>query len=113
MRTRVLLVDDNELVLSALATMLRHHHDVSVAHDIDGALELAGRERFDVIVTDLDFGDRERRDGFWLLDEAGRRWGLRGLVLTGHDGEHAHHRVLRKPVGLESLRAEIARALEK
>jgi DNA-binding NarL/FixJ family response regulator len=113
MPTRVLLVDDNELVLSALATMLRHHHDVSVAHNIDGALELAARERFDAIVTDLDFGDGEGRDGYWLLDEADTRWGLRGLVLTGHHGEHVRHRVLRKPVGLESLRAEIALVIGK
>ncbi len=109
MRPRVLLVDDNALVLGALATMLRHHHDVCVASNIDDALAIAQRQPFDVIVTDLDVGDGDGRDGFWLLDEALARWGVPGLVLTGHEGAHDHHRVLHKPIGFEALRAEIAR----
>jgi DNA-binding response OmpR family regulator len=110
MPIRVLLVDDNELVLNALAKMLRHDHHVHVAGSIEAALELAARESLDVIVTDLDVGDDDGRDGHWLLDHAQAQWGLPGLVLTGHGGSHDRHRVLRKPIGLEALRAEIAAA---
>jgi DNA-binding response OmpR family regulator len=110
---RVLLVDDNELVLSALATMLRHHHEVRAANNIDAALDLAAQETFDVIVTDLDVGDGDGRDGFWLLEQAYARWGLPGLVLTGYEGSHHQYRVLHKPIGFEALRAEISRLLER
>jgi DNA-binding response OmpR family regulator len=108
MPIRVLLVDDNALVVTALATMLRHHHEVSVATNIDAALELAENECFDVIVTDLDVGDGVGRDGFWLLEHAEARWGLPGLVLTGHEESHPRWRVLHKPIGHDALRAEIA-----
>ena len=53
-RTRVLIVDDDKVITSALRRLLSHDHDVTVMNDPAEALALvrAGRT-FDVILCDL------------------------------------------------------------
>lgn len=53
-RARLLLVDDDEAVLSGLKVILEaHEFDVSTAPDVIEALRLITTERFDVLISDL------------------------------------------------------------
>ena len=53
-RGRILIVDDEPLLLSACRRMLEPHHDVHLAHDGKEALALLQRDQnFDVIICDL------------------------------------------------------------
>ncbi len=51
---KILVVDDEENVRSTLSEFLRKDkHDVQVAEDADKAIELLGKEDFDVVVSDI------------------------------------------------------------
>jgi CheY-like chemotaxis protein len=53
-KPKLLLVDDTELILSALSIILRlNGFDVTVAANVNDALKLIGEESFDVLLSDL------------------------------------------------------------
>jgi signal transduction histidine kinase/ActR/RegA family two-component response regulator len=52
-RLRVLVIDDEVALATALRRQLRHHHEVTVAHDGAAALALADRGAFDVVLCDV------------------------------------------------------------
>ncbi len=106
-RTRVLIVDDHPLVLKALRRALAAHYGVYPAGSVDEALRIASETDLDIVVTDLELGDPDERDGIWLLDQLRARWGLDGLVLTGACEHRDGAFVLRKPVLPSTLRAAI------
>jgi ActR/RegA family two-component response regulator len=67
-RLAVLLVDDEELVLSALARGLRRRFDVITANTCEDALSRLGVMHFDAVVVDHDLGSRQ--GGLAVLDHA-------------------------------------------
>jgi DNA-binding NtrC family response regulator len=111
-RLRLLLVDDDRMLLRAWERVIRAHCDVVTAEDAMSAVPWL-TEELDAIATDLAMGEG-KPDGRWLLDEARRlapratRILLSGApqVLTPKDGELWHF-AFRKPV----LHTEILRAL--
>ena len=79
---RILLVEDHEstaIVLQRL--LLRHGHYVWVALRFHEALEIATREKIEVIICDLDLPDG---DGCSLLREIHKQSPIPGIVLSGH-----------------------------
>ena len=71
MTARILIVDDEPDILSALARMLTSEgHDVDCASAADDALELLDRMSFDLVLTDLSM---PRVDGFELLSRMRQR----------------------------------------
>ncbi len=57
---RILLVDDEEIVLRLFETVLElDHHDVTTASNGNGALAAIAREPFDLVITDLVMPDKE------------------------------------------------------
>jgi DNA-binding NtrC family response regulator len=53
-RPKILLVDDNDSVLSSLSMVLKHSgFDVVSASNVNDALRLIGAESFDVLLSDL------------------------------------------------------------
>ena len=57
---RILLVDDEAIVLRALAEVLAlDHHDVTTASNGNSALAALAREAFDVVITDVVMPDKE------------------------------------------------------
>lgn len=64
-RASVLLVDDEELVLSAVSRLLRRQFDVVTATSVEDAIGRTSVMRFDAIVTDHWLGNG--RDGLDLL----------------------------------------------
>lgn len=122
-RLSILLVDDEESVRTVLAeAMSESGHRVTQAEDAAAALmALDEGTDADVLVTDLSMPGG--MDGLLLIREArNRRPGLPAVLVTGHSGDAAREAlqaaagngpfaVLRKPVSVEAVEAQIASML--
>ena len=53
MKIKILIVDDDKTLLSALKSVLDQENDVTVCNDGKKAIELCRNEKFDLIITDL------------------------------------------------------------
>jgi two-component system, NarL family, nitrate/nitrite response regulator NarL len=111
-RIRVLLVDDHELVRTGLRIALERHPHLTVigeAGDRADALALAGRERPDIILLDLDLGGASSLD--FLPDLLAASKGGRAILVTGVRAPEEHYRavqlgamgVVRKEQGADVL----------
>lgn len=113
---RILLVDDNKDVVSMLAILLRRvGHEVLMAHDGPAAIEVAERERPEVILLDIGLPGM---DGYAVAERLRSAPDLSHLFLVAMTGygqeddlrraEQAgfHHHLL-KPVRLESIQAAL------
>ncbi|HEV2963902.1 MAG TPA: response regulator [Candidatus Angelobacter sp.] len=83
-KTRILFADDEPAIRMTLPTILQHEgFEVSVAATVAEALAYINRESFDVLLADLNIG--ERGDGFTLIS-AMRRVQPQAvtLILTGY-----------------------------
>jgi two-component system cell cycle sensor histidine kinase/response regulator CckA len=113
-RARVLIIDDEELLLRALARSLEDHHEVVTAYGGDAALELLARDRdFDLVVCDLQMPGV---DGIAVHDALARASpSLVGKLVMMSGGavtprarqfiESACVRVIRKPIDIAQLLA--------
>lgn len=116
--TRVLLVDDDELLRELLQMQIElEGHDVEVAEDGEAALEILDRESFDVVVLDLMMPVMDGLRFMRVLKErttappevvvlsSMNRPGLREELLAVGVRE-----VVRKPIEIGALLAAIAAA---
>ncbi len=114
---RILLVEDHADTSAALRNLLlRRGHSVETARDVRSALEVADRDSFDLVISDLGLPDGT---GAELMTKL-RPFGMRGIAISGFgmssDVERsmaagfAEHLV--KPLTLEKLDAAIYRAME-
>jgi CheY-like chemotaxis protein len=111
----ILLVDDEEPVRRTMTAFLElDRHKVSAAADGVAAAELVERQRFDLVLTDLDM---PRIDGVELAAFLARRspetavimmTGLAALDQRGEALPEGVDRMLPKPVGLAELRRAIS-----
>lgn len=111
---RILLVEDHEPTRTALTHLLaRRRYEVATAASLLEARALAGRQNFDVLISDIGLPDGS---GYDLMVELRERHGLKGIALTGYGMEQdvarsqesgfvAH---LTKPVRMESLDRALA-----
>jgi PAS domain S-box-containing protein len=114
---RILLVEDHEPTRTALAHLLtRRDCKVTAANSIAEARTLARRENFDLVVSDIGLPDG---NGYALMSELRKDFGLKGIALTGYGKEQdvlrgqeagfvAH---LTKPVRMESLEKALRDAI--
>jgi CheY-like chemotaxis protein len=113
---RVLLVEDHEDTNRSLTQLLRRRgYHVQSAQTVQGALEAAARETFDVLVSDIGLPDGT---GIDLMEKLKHDHGIFGIALTGfgmeddlrksHEVGFNHHLV--KPVDLNRLDALIQQA---
>jgi len=110
---RILLVDDDDMVRSSLARVLRGRFDVVVAEN--GAVALViieDSEKFDVILTDVEMPVMDGRVFVERLAEIDPALADRVLVMTGGPrdaglaawvGQFASARVLAKPIETDKL----------
>jgi CheY-like chemotaxis protein len=86
---------------------------VTVAHCVQEALQVAEKSAgFDLVLSDIGLPDGT---GYDLMRELSRRYGLRGIALTGYgmdeDIEKSHaagfSKHLTKPVNIETLEAAL------
>lgn len=91
-RPCVLLVDDEELVLSAVSRLLRRQFDVVTARSVEDAIARAAVMKLDAVVTDHWLG--EGGDGLELLRHVRRQSPetLRVLVTGTSDEKFADER---------------------
>jgi PAS domain S-box-containing protein len=112
---RLLVVEDHQPTLDVIERLLRRTgHSVKTATSVAGALQLAGSEHFDVVISDLGLPDGT---GFELMTELRTAHGLRGIALSGygmdedlrrsHEAGFSAH--LTKPIDF----AHLERALEE
>jgi PAS domain S-box-containing protein len=112
---RVLFVDDHAdttLVMSKLLS--RYGHKVRTAACAADALELAGKEQFDVIVSDIGLPDAT---GYELMQQIKSRHSMKGIAMSGYGLEEdlrksreagfSHHVV--KPANVDQLEQAIRR----
>jgi signal transduction histidine kinase/ActR/RegA family two-component response regulator len=117
----ILLVEDHLDTAEAMADLLRATgHQVTVAGSVSEGMTLAdaavqGRrrdDRIDLVLSDIGLPDGSGLD---LMSELSRRYGLRGIALTGYgmeddvarSREAGFARHLTKPVNLEQLETAI------
>jgi CheY-like chemotaxis protein len=109
----ILLVDDHDESLFVLARLLmKYGHAVETAQDYAGAMSAAGRQQFDLLISDVGLPDRS---GLELMQELRAAQGIKGIALSGFTEEKdvnasqgagfAKH--LNKPVVLGELLAAI------
>ena len=101
---RILIVDDETMVLRAMRRCLARHAETACAADAEDALRLVAESRFDVIVTDFEM--LPGQDGIWLLerirtyDARIRRIltsGRAGNLFTAHIQSGLVHAFVQKP----------------
>ena len=120
---RILLIDDDPQIQSALVMMLREHgHEVMTAVNGNLGLRMMHAEKFDLVLTDILMPET---DGIEVVRAAVRDFPKLALVamsggssrLPGTDAVHltrllGAHAVLVKPFAEEDLSNAIATALE-
>lgn len=120
MKSRVLFVDDNPLVLQGLSRSLygmRAQFEFEFTESGPAALELMAQRAFDAVVTDLKMPGM---DGVELLEEVLRRHPQTvRLVLSGQADQAmvyrcvgVAHQCLSKPCDSETLKRTVLRAVE-
>jgi two-component system CheB/CheR fusion protein len=120
---RILLVEDHADTAEAMADLLRGQgHQVTIANSVAQGLAAAeargGAEGIDLLLSDLGLPDGSGHD---LMRELRKRYGLRGIALSGYGMEEdirksmeaGFERHLTKPVSLQALRAALQEAAER
>ncbi len=120
-KTRILFADDEPGIRVTLKAILeKEGFEVMVAATVPEALRLINDERFDVLIADLNIG--ERADGFTLISAMRRvQPHAVNLILTGYpDFETALHAIrnqvdnyLTKPADIKQLLATIKEKIKQ
>jgi CheY-like chemotaxis protein len=116
--TRVLVVDDEPLLLKTFQRLLGREHAVTVSNTATEALErIAGGERFDVIVCDLMMPRVSGMDFYESLQNVDANLAARTVFVTGGAFTHETREFLRrvpierieKPWNADELRTLVRR----
>src|SRR5437763_13939820 len=82
----ILLVEDHADTAHALSRLLKlSGYRVGTATGVESALQLCRSERFDLLISDIGLPDGS---GYQIMQEFSRRFGTKGIAVTGFDGEH-------------------------
>jgi len=116
---KILLVEDHADTLRILCRLLeKWGYRVECSDSVAQALDLAARESFDILISDLGLPDGSGLD---IMRQTKERYGLRGIALSGfgtdddlrRSREAGFEEHLTKPVGIEGLRAALERMLSQ
>lgn len=117
--SRILLVDDHADTLQILSRLLKKWcYEVETADSVQSALKLAASRAFDVLISDVALPDGTGCD---IMAEVRRRYGLRGIALSGYGTEDdlkasrmaGFEEHLVKPVSFPALQTALRRILAK
>jgi len=79
-RCKLLVVDDHDDSRNLLVRLLSGSYDVSSAKCYDSALAQAAQSKPDAVISDFGLPGR---DGVALMRELNRRYGVRGICVSG------------------------------
>jgi PAS domain S-box-containing protein len=108
-RRRILLVEDDPDTLRILTRLLRGMgYVVSAANSVRAALDAAGREEFDLLISDLGLPDGSGLD---VMREVKGKYGIEGIAVSGYgtdedlrqSREAGFQRLITKPVTVGRL----------
>ncbi len=116
-QARVLLVEDHADTAQTLSKLLsKLGYQVKTAHSAALALELAGGEPFDVLLSDIGLPDAT---GYALMEQIRQQYQIKGIALSGYgmeddirksrDAGFCEH--VTKPVNVEQLQVVIDRVI--
>ena len=114
---RILLVEDHEETLRAASEILiEDAYVVRTAATIEEALAAAGRETFDLVISDIGLPDGS---GLELMERLRHEHGVRGIAITGYGMREDVERSrkagflehLVKPITAQKLESAVERAL--
>ena len=94
--TRILLVDDHQIVRAGLAQYIAEHDDLTVAAEAasgDEAIRLIRQEEFDVVILDISMPDKNGIDTLRVIKQL--KPTLHVLVLSGYPETHYAVNMLR------------------
>lgn len=115
--TTILLVEDHADTAMVMKLLLeRKGYHVSIAPSVGAALELAARENFDLLISDIGLPDGS---GIDLIQTLSERRPVKGIALSGFGMEEDVRRSIEagfaehliKPVSYQKLREAIERIL--
>lgn len=115
---RLLVVEDHRDTARMLWLLLAgSHYEVESAGDAATALDLAAREKFDLLISDIGLPDQT---GYDLMKQIRERYRIKGIALTAYgmpedlrkSREAGFSEHLVKPVELATLTEAIQRVLE-
>lgn len=117
-KKHILFVDDEPNILQGLRRMLRgmrHEWDMKFVESGIKAMEMLGREPFDVVISDMRMPEM---DGLQLLTKVQQRYPMVvRIILSGHSDHEmilksarTAHQYLSKPCNSELLRSTVNRA---
>ena len=112
---RILIVEDETMVLRALNRCLARHLETACAGNAEDALLLAAESRFDVIVTDFEM--LPGQNGIWLLERIrAHDAGIRRILTSGRAGNmfvpHIQSGLVHAFVQKPATRADMMAAIE-
>src|SRR5881227_2473181 len=118
MQPTILIVDDEKHTRDGLRRLLEDEHDVYVAADIAGAVNVLEREQIDLLLTDLRLGSE---DGMKLIDRALKMLHAPICIMMTAYGsvdvaveamKRGAYDFVTKPLNLDKVELLIARALQ-
>jgi hypothetical protein len=117
-RRRVLVVDDEPSVASAISRMIRQSHTVDVAHDVPAARLLLATNAYDVILCDLMMPDVSGVELFEELTSRDPSLASRFVLVTGGALDpratallsSGRCRFVTKPVSADTIRGLVAKS---
>jgi len=119
-QSKILVVDDEQSVATTIKAILQlDGNEVTAVTTGKEALDLLGRQEFDVVLTDLRLDDL---DGIEILRETQKLWpDTVSIMLTGYASLESAVTALRsgaydyliKPSDVDELRATVGRGLER
>jgi two-component system, NtrC family, response regulator AtoC len=118
MQPTILIVDDEKHTRDGLRRLLEGEHDVYVAADIAGAVDVLEREQIDLLLTDLRLGSE---DGMKLIDRALKMpHAPICIMMTAYGSvdvaveamKRGAYDFVTKPLNLDKVELLIARALQ-
>ena len=109
---RLLLVEDHQDSADLLAELLKSHgYTVSVASCAEQALELADREVFDVLLSDIGLPDASGYDLMKKIHE--QHASMKGIAITGRGGAEALARGRQAGFSAQLIKPVSVRRLEE
>jgi signal transduction histidine kinase/CheY-like chemotaxis protein len=114
----ILVVDDHQDTCVGMKMMLeRRGYDITIAHTADQAVQKAGAQDFDLLISDIGLPDRS---GYELMRELRATRNLRGIAISGFGMEHDVNKAraagfsehLTKPINFERLEEAIQGLLD-